>query len=239
MKSVKFLVLALVLVLIAAVVPASADDVLDHAAFIAAELDTPVCIDTYVQANQSWWDGKLTVYAQSEDGAYFIYNMACATQEDANALVPGTHILVKGYKAEWSGEVEIVDATYEIVDDAKFFAPSEDLTALMDSDELISHQNEFFSVSGATVVACNDAGDAFSYAWDGSGSHDANSDLYFNVEINGKTYSLTVESYLCNNETPVYAAVEGLRVGDVINAEGFLYWYNGANPHITYIEAAN
>ena len=53
-------------------------DVMSHADYMAAELDSPVCIETYVQAHQSWWDNKLTVYAQSEDGAYFIYNMECS-----------------------------------------------------------------------------------------------------------------------------------------------------------------
>ena len=37
----------------------------------------------------------------------------------------------------------------------------------------------------------------------------------------------------CGNDTDVYKAVEGLKVGDTIDLEGFLYWYNGANPHIT------
>jgi hypothetical protein len=32
--------------------------------------------------------------------------------------------------------------------------------------------------------------------------------------------------------------VEALQVGDVIDAEGFLYWYNGANPHITKVTKA-
>jgi hypothetical protein len=36
----------------------------------------------------------------------------------------------------------------------------------------------------------------------------------------------------------VYKAVKGLRVGDKIDLEGFLYWYNGANPHITSVRPA-
>ena len=39
------------------------------------------------------------------------------TEDDAARLVPGTRIRVNGYKAEWSGEVEIVDATFEILDE--------------------------------------------------------------------------------------------------------------------------
>ena len=63
-------------------------------------------------------------------------------------------------------------------------------------------------------------------------------DLYFNVSLNGNTYTFTVESYLCDNTTDVYAAVKNLQVGDKIDMEGFLYWYNGVNPHITSVTAA-
>jgi len=63
-------------------------------------------------------------------------------------------------------------------------------------------------------------------------------DLYFNVSINGNTYNFTVESDLCDNTTEVYQAVKDLKIGDVIDLEGFLYWYEGANPHITKVSAA-
>ncbi|MBP5281200.1 MAG: hypothetical protein J6Z22_01735, partial [Lachnospiraceae bacterium] len=82
--------------------------VMTYAEYAAAQVDDPVVIEAYVQANQSWWDGKLTVYTQDKDGAYFLYNMACASQEDADKLVPGTKIRVSGFKSEWEGEVEIV-----------------------------------------------------------------------------------------------------------------------------------
>ncbi|MCD7882216.1 MAG: hypothetical protein LUI87_00685, partial [Lachnospiraceae bacterium] len=63
-------------------------------------------------------------------------------------------------------------------------------------------------------------------------------DLYFNVSYNGETYTFTVESYLCDNTTEVYQAVTELNVGDVIDMEGFLYWYEGVNPHITSVAAS-
>jgi len=67
--------------------------VMTYEQYAAAPIDSEVLVETYVQANQAWWDGKITVYAQSEDGAYFIYNMACS-EEDAAKLVPGTKIRV-------------------------------------------------------------------------------------------------------------------------------------------------
>ena len=211
----------------------------DHEGYVAAELNTPVIVETYVQATQSWWRDAITVYAQSEDGAYSIFNMACS-EEDAKKLVPGTKIRVTGWKSEWSGEVEIIDATFEIIDDAEpFIAEAEDVTELLGKDELIDSQNKLVSFKGLTIEASKDADGkeaAFLYNWDGSGSQEANSDLYFNASVDGETYTFTVESYLCNNETDVYKAVEGLEIGQKIDAEGFLYWYEGANPHITSIK---
>ena len=98
----------------------------------------------------------------------------------------------------------------------------------------IKHQNELVSFKGMKVEACNDAGDAFMYNWDGSGTQ--GDDLYFNVQTaDGQEFTFTVESYLCDKDTDVYKAVEALQVGDVVDLEGFLYWYNGANPHITSV----
>lgn len=77
---------------------------------------------------------------------------------------------------------------------------------------------------------------AFLYSWDGSGTD--GDDLYFNASYNGQTYTFTVESYLCDNTTDVYAAVKALEIGQTIDMEGFLYWYEGVNPHITSVTVA-
>ncbi len=209
------------------------EGVMTHAEYDAAAIDDAVVIETYVQAKQSWWDNKATIYTQDKDGAYFIYEMVCS-EEDFAKLTPGTKIKVTGYKTEWSGEVEVASgATFEI-ESGSFVAKAFDVTSLLGTDDLIKHQNEFVSFKGMTVEA-SEGGAAFLYKYDGSGSHDANSDLYFNVSCNGQTYTFTVESYLCDNTTDVYKAVENLKVGDVIDMEGFLYWYNGVNPHITKV----
>ena len=38
---------------------------------------------------------------------------------------------------------------------------------------------------------------------------------------------------MSGTETEVYNTVGELNAGDVIDAEGFLYWYEGVNTHIT------
>ena len=241
MKKLLALVLALMLTIGAC---ALAEGVMTHADYVAAELESEVTVETYVQAKQGWWEnngvGNATIYTQAEDGAYFLYNLPMS-QEDYEKLVPGAKIRVTGYKAEWAGEVEIIDATYEILEAEAFIPEALDVTSLLGTDDLIAHQNELICVKGATVVAKKDAEGkdvAFLYNWDGSGAAGNNNDLYFDVEVNGAVYTFTVESYLCGEGTDVYQAVTALNVGDKIDVEGFLYWYNGAQPHVTAVKAA-
>ena len=210
--------------------------VMSYDEYVAAELDSQVVVECYVQAKQSWWEDQATVYAQDEDGAYFLYNMACS-EEDYEKLTVGTCIRVTGYKAEWSGEVEIIDATFEFVEGDTFVATPLDVTAMLGTDELIDYQNQLVDFKGLTVEAAGQDADgndvAFLYNWDGSGVQ--GDDLYFNVSVGGQTYTFTVESYLCDSSTEVYKAVEALEIGQVIDAQGFLYWYEGVNPHITSV----
>ena len=204
-----------------------------YAGYAALALDSEVTVEAYVQDCQGWWDGKITVYAQDKDGAYFIYNMACS-EEDSKKLVPGTKIKVKGFKSEWSGEVEITDATFEFVEGGDtFIAEPKDVTALIDMEELISEQNQLVTFKGLTVEAQDD-GAAFNYK-DAVGKTD---DLYFKASKDGVSVSFCVEFYLRGQDSDVYKAVEGLQVGDVIDVTGYLYWYNGANPHVIGVTKA-
>ena len=233
------LVLTLALALCAFAV---AEGAMSYADYAAAELETEATITAYVQAHQSWWDGKVTIYAADQDGAYFLYEVPCS-EEDAEKLVPGTKFTATGFKSEWSGEVELADiSNFEILDDDTFIAEAEDVTDLLGKDELIDKMNQLVTFKGMTVEPSAIEGDeteyAFLYNWDGSGQAGANNDLYFNVAKGDASYTFTVESYLTSEGSDVYEAVKALNVGDVIDLEGFLYWYNGANPHITAVTPA-
>ena len=214
------------------------EGVMTYAEYDAAAIDQEVVIEAFVQAHQSWWDNKVTVYAQDKDGAYFIYEMACS-EADAAKLVPGTKIKVKGTKAEWSGEIEIGSgATFEI-EEGSWIAEPVDVTSILGNQaEIAKKMNQKVAFKGLKVEASKVDGDdteyAFLYKWNNSGEQ--GDDLYFNVSVDGQTYTFTVESYLCGKDTDVYKAVEALKVGDVIDMEGFLYWYNGINPHITSVK---
>ena len=221
--------------------PAAEVAVMSYDEYMAAATDEAVAIEAYVQAKQSYYaeQGTATVYLQDQDGGYFAYDMAC-TQEEYDQMTEGTKIRVSGYKAEWAGEIEIMDGKLEeIIAGDTFVAEPLDVTAMLGTDELAAHQNEKVVFTGLTVAASTDANGneaAFLYNYDGSGAD--GDDLYFNVDYNGATYTFTVESYLCDNTTDVYNAVEALEIGQTIDCEGFLYWYEGVNPHITSVTVA-
>jgi len=214
--------------------------VMTHAEFDAAELETAVTVETYVQTIESWWDGACHIYAQSEDGGYYIYGYAC-TEEEAAALVPGTKILVNGYKTAWSGEVEIVDATIEVLEGSYIVTEAADATALLGTDELAGLMNSLVAFKGLTVAPSTDANGneaAFLYKWDGSGSQ--GDDLYFNVTDGTNVYTFTVNVYMQGTgvDSDAYKAIEALEIGDVIDVTGFLYWYEGPQPHVTAVTVA-
>ena len=206
--------------------PADEVSVMSHADYVAADLNSEVVIETYVQATQSWWDNKITVYCQDEEGAYFLYELACS-EEDAAKMVPGTKIRVTGYKGEWAGEVEVMDGTFEFIEGADaLYIGATDYTELLGTEELINHQNELAAFFGLTV-------EAIEYK-----NGEPGDDIYVTLGYNGNSYSFCVERYLTGPETEVYTTVGTLNVGDVVNVEGFLYWYDGVNPHITAISLA-
>lgn len=207
-------------------VEAKSEGVMTYAEYAAAEMDAEVVIECYVQEHQSWWDNKITVYAADQEGAYFLYNMACS-EEDAAKLVPGTKIKVTGFKGSWAEEVEVMDATFEFVEGGiNYIAEPIDLTAVLGTEELISYQNQLAVFKGVTVKAIE-------YK-----NGEPGDDIYVTVTYADADYSFCVERYLTGPETEVYAAVGALKAGDVVDVTGFVYWYNGINTHITAVAAA-
>ena len=196
--------------------------VMTYEEFMAAEIDSEVTVEAFVQGHQSWWDNKITVYAQDLDGGYFFYELECS-EEDAAKLVPGTRIKVKGTKAEWGGEIEIMNGTLEILE-GRWIAPAADLTDLLGTDELEAKMNTLAAFKGLTVKE-------ISYKNGTPGD-----DIYLTLSLGENDYSFCVEIYLTGENSNVYKTVGELEAGDVVDVECFVYWYNGANPHITSIK---
>ena len=178
--------------------------------------------------------------AAATDAEVVVQGAIQGKEKEYELMEIGKIIKVKGYKSEWSGEIEVVDVETWMFVDGEYIAEAEDVTALLGTDELASKMNKKVAFKGMTVEPIKNKDDedvAFIYNYDGSGERGPDTDLYFNVSVNGQTYTFTVESYLCGPDSDVYKAVEDLKIGDVIDMEGFLYWYNGPNPHITAIVA--
>ena len=217
---------------------AKSEGTMTYDQYTAAAEGDKVVIEGFVQfAAYNAKYGNVNLFLQDDKGAYYVYRAAC---DDALAakLVEGAKVKVEGDKAAWAGEVEIGEGTGKItVLEGTYKAPATDVTAkLGDEAELIKLQNQVVTIKGVKVVASKVQDDeteyAFLYNWDGSGEKGWNSDLYFNVEANGKTFSFVVESDECAEGTAVYSAVEGLQVGATVDIDGLLYWYNGPQVHV-------
>ena len=91
---------------------------------------------------------------------------------------------------------------------------------------MIAHQNEFVAFKGMTV-------EAIEYK-----NGEPGDDIYVTLSKDGASYSFCVEVYLTGTDSDVYTTVGALNVGDTVDVEGFLYWYEGMNPHITAITPA-
>lgn len=203
------------------------EGVMTWAEYIAAELESEVVIEAYIQGKQAWWynseksTGLGTFYLQDGIGGYFLYEMPC-TEEEYNSLTVGTKVRVTGYKTEWSGEVEIVDATFEIIE-GNYVAEPAYVTDLLGTDNLVNYQNMLVKFEGLTVVGIE-------YK-----NGEPGNDIYVTLSLNGAEYSFCVESYLTGPETDLYSLVGTLKAGDVVDVVGFAYWYNGINTHITSV----
>ena len=205
---------------------AKSEGTMTYAEYAAADKATEVVIEGFVQGKQAWWEkegkGVGTFYLQDGEGAYFVYELPCS-KADYDKMTVGTKLKVTGYKAEWSGEIEIIDATYEILD-GTWTAKAKDVTSIIaNEEELIKYQNMVVKFKEMTVKSV-------SYK-----NNQPGDDIYVTLTKDGADYSFCVEAYLTDSTSEVYTTVGTLTEGDVINVEGFLYWYNGMNPHITKV----
>lgn len=218
---------------------AKSEGTLTHEEYMATEIGEEVTIEAYIQGKQSWWSNKATLYLQDNDGGYFVYELTCTEEEYNTDLAIGNKIKVTGVKGEWAGEIEIMgqeagaEATWELLKGNKIYEPK-DVTLHLGKDSLADFQNMVISLKNLTVVAQADGTSAFYYNYDGSGSQ--GDDIYVSFTDGTNTITCCLEKYLTGSNTEVYKTAEALKVGDKVNIEGFLYWYEGAQPHVTSIE---
>ena len=200
------------------------DGVMTHAEYMAAAVGDDVVIEGFVQAKQSWWNNKGTFYLQDGTGGYFIYEMPC-TESEYESLVPGTKIQVTGKRADYAGMDEVASVTdWKIVGTDTYIATPKNLT------DTLANEAELKKCNG--MLAAFDDMTVVSVTYKNGTPGD---DIYVKLSKGGVEYDFCIEVYLTGTSTDVYAAVGELVAGDVIDVEGFVYWYNGINTHITKV----
>ena len=215
---------------------------MSYARYQALPMGSYVTVDACVQDVLRYADGKADLFAQSEDGAFFIRQLRC-TQEEYNALTPGRRVEVSGYKTDFSGEQEISDASLTPLD-GSFVAQPLDIIRLLDAQAsecgplldataLWQYQNRKLLFTGMTVEPMWDGSSAVFYGWDNSHAGDSECDLYFNLSCNGSVLTFVVHSALRSSDSDAYRTARNLRIGDTVDAEAYLYWYNGPQPWVT------
>ncbi|MBP5270408.1 MAG: hypothetical protein ILO42_05565 [Clostridia bacterium] len=218
------------------------EGVMTYAEFIAAAADAPVTIEGFVQAKFEYSAayGNTSLYLADADGAYYVYRWAC-TQEEYDAVNVGDKVCVKGIRQSYHGEDEVSapsgdKITVTVVGTDKKLYDAVDLTDKLGTDEMANYQNRKVTFTGLTVAASKDPDQkevAWLYKYNGTGSE--GDDIYITFAKGDKTYTFLIESDFCGKDTDVYKALRELNIGDTVDVEAFLYWYDGINPHITAV----
>ncbi len=215
---------------------------MSYADFLAAEPESEVMVDAYIQQmSRNEESGKYSLFLaapQDEQGlfpSYYVYDMEL-TEEEAEELQQFDHILVTGFKGEWSGETEILDASFEKLE-GSFQSdpiPADELFAR--GEALDDYMNARISLKAVTVIpSLTEDGEAhpFLYQWNGTGEE--GDDIYFKALAGGREYTFVVESDEFGPDSAEYQAAQTLKIGDVLELEAFLYWYEGPQPHISFL----
>ncbi len=197
-----------------------------------AELDSEVVVENLCTGKAVLVEDKATVYTQDQDGAYFVYNMA-PVQKRLWKTGARTKIKVTGYKAEWSG----VEITLMLPLKSWKVIPTSLPTRMLPqcSEPMNWSTTRISMLHSKAWLLKQPAG--WKRKWRcpvqlGWLRYDGD-DLILQRFPEWRDHSFVVESYLLSDNTnDVYAAVKNLQIGDVIDMEGFLYWYEGVNPHI-------
>ncbi|MBQ6075286.1 MAG: acid shock protein [Lachnospiraceae bacterium] len=207
--------------------------VLSYEEFMATEQMEPVLIEAYVQAKQEYYAGHeaASLYLADQDGGYFCYECKM-TQDQYDKLKLGTKVRISGERKDYAGLAEIQSGILEEIDENDLFEEAfMDVSDIVgDTEALAKVMNRMVSFSNMVIMPQND-GEAINRK-----ESDSDPDLYFSAGNEYGAVSFCVESYLTGKDSEAYKAVEALKVGDIVNVEGFMYWYNGANPHVTGVE---
>lgn len=209
---------------------------LSHADFIKAEVGTEVSVQGYIQDRCTWYNGAASFYFQDSNGGYYVYNLACTEDEYKNTLTVGADLFVTSQKAEWRGEVE-VDYT-KVTENAKWEIASKS-TKVYPATKVADIATATLDKYKNTKVATGEleVTKAPFTSWeDYSLTPAAGADVYFAVKDSaGNELTFVVEAYLEDSQygSATYTAVTELAVGDKVELEGFVYYYDAPQMQVT------
>ncbi|MBO5711914.1 MAG: hypothetical protein J6R47_03660 [Acholeplasmatales bacterium] len=214
--------------------------------FMSTEDGEEVEVYGFIISRTTFWNGTNINLAGSQAGeGYYVYEYGC-TQEKYYQLPvdlenPG-YVRVTGTKASYAGMQEIVDATVEVVETDKVYSPLklEDFAAINEKVMSSVFYGDFEVVQFTTTDSNVTVAENGAYGYKGDNPTD---DLYFDVkDANGNILKCCIETYLdydsiggVDYKTNLYNTILGLQIGDKVSLQGFMYWWNGANPHIIQV----
>ncbi len=209
--------------------------------YMDAELQAEVKIDAYIQDRCTWYNGAASFYLQDEEGGYYVYNLKCSKDDYDNNLSVGKFISVTGSKAEWRGEVEIngdvatENQGFTVGSSSKIYKATQ--VANIAKDTLDQHKNTKVMVTDLTVTKA-----PYTSFDDFSLSPNSGVDVYFAVkDSNDNELTFVVEAYLESTQfgSPTYTTVTSLALGDKINLEGFVYYWDVPQLQVTKVVKAD
>ena len=209
--------------------------VLSYDEYLAAEVGSEVTIEAYITGRTTWYNNAASFYLADDNGGYYVYNLPCTEEEYASLLIT-KKLQVTGAKAEWKGEIEINCQTatentgWLLYDDETCSYSRANVTSIA-KEVLDDYKNQSVKALGLTVTKAPYTNfDDFTLA------PAAGADVYFEVKDDaGNTATYVVEAYLENSQydSDVYNAVCALKVGDRIDLEGFVYYWENPQLQVT------
>lgn len=205
-----------------AVTPSSRPDkkkntVMNYKEYMAAPMNQKVTIHSYVQAKEDLLEDEdgndtVTLYLQDKDGGYYVYEMPIL-EMDYDNLKKGQEIYVTGTKTEWDGETEIIESSsYRIGSGSWTAQPLHIDDIFSDVDALKEHMNQLVSLKDITVT-------------DIQLPEQEGGDINIICTKDDISIPVVIVSSLYDENSDEYTQAENLQAGDMIDVQGFLYWY--------------
>lgn len=192
--------------------------VMNYDEYMAAPMNETVTIHAYVQAKEDLLEDEdgndtVTLYLQDKDGGYYVYDMPILEMDYKN-LKKGQEMYITGTKTQWEGEIEIIEASSYRIGNGSWISEPIDIDPIYtDEQALQTHMNQLVSLKDLTVT-------------DIQLPDQEGGDININCTKEDVSIPLVIVSSMFDEDSDEYKQAETLVQGDMIDVQGFLYWYN-------------